>query len=362
MRVIIDNIVYSLQKIGGISCVFFELTKRILKDDRYSVCFLDQEKGYDNFYRRKLDDISAKQSLFYRFRNSFFERFLNPKLNIKSSYIFHSSYYRVSRDRSAINLTTVHDFVYERYGLQGWRGKLHQWQQKYAVLHSDAVICISENTKKDLLFFYRNINPNNVFVVYNGVSEDYFHIENIAEVKLPFTPKSYCVYVGSRISYKNFLLAVKSCAYAKMKMVIIGSPLSVEEKKYVNSLLGDDNYACLSNVSNSKLNEIYNGAFCLLYLSSYEGFGIPCLEAQRAGCPVISYNSSSIPEVMASKDMMITELSVDAVSRLISNLQEPLFRERIVSEGIKFAKQFSWDKCYEETTKIYNIVYQKYKK
>lgn len=144
-------------------------------------------------------------------------------------------------------------------------------------------------------------------------------------------------------------------------MVIIGSPLSVEEKKYVNSLLGDDNYACLSNVSNSKLNEIYNGAFCLLYLSSYEGFGIPCLEAQRAGCPVISYNSSSIPEVMASKDMMITELSVDAVSKLISNLQEPLFREKIVSEGSKFAKQFSWDKCYEETTKVYNIVYQKYK-
>ena len=119
MRVIIDNIVYSLQKIGGISCVFFELTKRILKDDRYNVCFLDQEKGYGNFYRRKLDDISAKQSLFYRFRNSFCERFFNPKLNIESSYIFHSSYYRVSRDRLAINLTTVHDFVYERYGLHG---------------------------------------------------------------------------------------------------------------------------------------------------------------------------------------------------------------------------------------------------
>lgn len=358
MDVIFDNIVYSIQKIGGISCVFYEITKRILEDDRFKVRFVEKRGSYGNFYRLLLNIRPQKILYEESVISKRIGRFINPKMGIDRHYIFHSSYYRTSRDKSAINITTVHDFVYERYGLQGWKGKLHIWQQKRAVMNSDVIICISENTKKDLLHFYKGVDSDKVHVVYNGVSDDYYQIKDKSNFEFPFDEGSYGVFVGGRLSYKNFNLSVSACAVANMKLVIIGAPLNDKEKAFVDSTLGCDNYVCMSGVSNNKLNEIYNGAYCLFYPSSYEGFGIPCIEAQKAGCPVIAYNASSIPEVMAVPEMMINTLSVDDMMVIIHRLKENPYREKVVAKGIEFARQFSWDRCYDELTKIYEMAYK----
>ena len=228
------------------------------------------------------------------------------------------------------------------------------WQQEWAVRHSEAIICISENTKKDLFHYYKNIDPDKVYVVYNGVSEEYEKLNNIENYKLPFAKGTYCVFVGGRYHYKNFDYAVKAVAKTNMNLVIVGSKLTVEEKQFLNAELEDTRYAILSNIPNKDLNIIYNGAHCLLYLSSYEGFGIPCVEAQKAGCPVIAYNASSLPEVVCDDSLLVDELDSETISNKILELTDQNYRKKIVDKGIVFAKKFSWDRNYEQISEIYD--------
>ncbi len=352
-KIIIDNVAFSIQQIGGISVVWYEIIKRLLKDERFDVRFVEFSDARNNYYRKLLEIPQDKVRVVGSRYAMKWKRYINPYLGINEPHIFHSSYYRTARDRNALNFTTVHDFNYELSSNKDFRTWVHVWQQKQAVMNSDCVICISENTKKDLLSFYPKANERKIHVVYNGVSDDYRVIEGLDDHKLPFKKGTYCIFVGGRPAYKNFNLAVDSVAATGYNLVVVGPQLSEEETLMLNEKIGERRYVSMSRVSNEVLNELYNGAFCLLYPSSCEGFGIPSIEAQKSGCPVIAYDSTSIPEVMSDKESMIKELTVEAVLDKIVRLENERLRSEIVNEGVKFACKFSWDNTYRQLTELY---------
>lgn len=352
MRLVVDNIIYSLQKIGGISIVWYELSKRLINDSAFECQFIEYEDAQENTFRKLLDIKSlirvVQKSVFLKL-SRYMD--LNPRIN--EPYIFHSTYYRLSRDKQAINFTTVHDFSYERSrNLKPWN-YLHVYQKKYAILHSDYVICISENTKRDLLHYCPNADERKVRVIYNGVSDEYMPVDGLDDSKLPFPKGTYCIFVGVRCEGKNFQLALDSTIKAGMNFVMVGSPLTDDEKEMLDKSIGKGRYRGYNKIPNEELNLLYNGAFCLLYLSNFEGFGIPCVEAQKAGCPVVAHNSTSIPEVVCDKGLLVNHLDVDTVCSIIDNLRKKEYRDNIVTKGISFANQFSWDKSYQELTKLY---------
>lgn len=356
-NIVIDNVAFSIQKSGGVSVVWYEIIKRLIDDSEYDVSFIEYRSAMQNMFRQMLSipekKITIRPEYLYRL-----ERYINPKLGFSRPYIFHSSYYRTSRDAKAINFTTVHDFNYERSGNKDFRTLVHVLQQKRSVINSDVVICISENTKRELLHFYKDFDESKIQVVYNGVSDDYYKVP-LDDVNLPFEKKSYCMFVGARKAYKNFKLTVETVADTKYNLVIIGKPLDEDEVAYIEQYIEKDRYCCLSNVSNSRLNELYNGAFALLYLSAYEGFGIPCLEAQRAGCPVVAYNGTSIPEVMYDKDSLCDDLSVGTVIEKMHRLEDNEIYKKVTEEGLQFSKRFSWDNNYKQLTTLYDEALRK---
>lgn len=340
MKIILDNIVFSLQKVGGISTYWFELYSRILRDN-IDVLFIDRMN--DNIVAKQLS-IDKKRILNSGIHNLLVDRFMSLSIKkVNEIFIFHSSYNRITTNKKAKQVITVHDFVHERF-YRGIRRILHSYQKGKAIKKADAIIVISENTKKDLLYFFPQIKACTIRVIYNGVSNDFF------SKKEKITSNSF-LFIGSREKYKNFDFAVKALAQKDgFILKIIGSFLRKEELRTLNQFI-PGRWELFSHIENETLNGLYNDAYALIYPSSYEGFGIPLLEAMKAGCPFIAYNSSSIPEVAGEAGVLIDKLEIslfnDAIARIDKN------REEIIKKGFDQANKFSWEKCYQETIQVY---------
>lgn len=349
MNFIIDNIIFSLQKSGGISVVWKEHLQRLLKENAFlgQLVVLECEDALNNIFRKELNipsDIIQSESEKYLA----IKRYFSPHIKYTNNDIFHSSYYRYLK--GAKNITTIHDFTYEYY-VKGFKQKLHSWQKRQATLHSEKIICISNNTRDDLLKFIPEVDPTKIEVIYNGVNEGFYPLKTSQRLNgFPYEIGEYLLFVGDRKSiYKQFDLAVKVAAKSKKPLAIVGRPLTQEEEDKLNGI----NYHILTGVSTEVLNILYNNAFCLLYPSLYEGFGIPVIEAQRASCPVITGANSSIIEVIGKAGIALDKLDVANILDAIQALDNSSYREYIIKEGLENSQRFSWDKTYEQTIKVY---------
>lgn len=349
-----DNIVFYLQQSGGISVVWYELLRRMRYGSSSIIKYIDSS-GSINPYRKKLD--IPNDAIIGSDKCIPISRYLPVRIQNKEPFVFHSSYYRFCNNPHAINITTVHDFTYEYYrkGPAKW---LHCWQKYQAVRHSQYIVCISENTKRDLLRFVPDIDESKIRIIYNGVSDDYCVLEKGENLSsIPFENKKYVIFVGNRFGYKNFDLLKKTIVKSEYNLVIVGSPLTVEEKQDLEKYLPHDRYFCTGFLPNKELNVLYNHASALVYPSSYEGFGIPVIEAQKAGCPVIAYNSSSIPEVIGDTPLLMKELSEKELLNKLSLLKDSDLMKTVQENGLKNSARFSWEKMYQEYYNLYQEAY-----
>ncbi|WP_145559586.1 glycosyltransferase family 4 protein [Yersinia mollaretii] len=332
MKIIYDGIINSLQRTGGVTVYFKELVSRLPMTDFswYS---------YDD----KISDIDVES---IELKSRCLERYRDFSLNTLSRYsglIFHSSYYRLPDVKMPV-VTTVHDFTYEKF-VNGPARWIHTWQKNRAIKGSDLIICVSENTAKDLQR-YCSVPSDKIRVIYNGVSKGYYPLDVIK------TNTNKVVFVGARSGYKNFDVAVKAISkISHLELSVVGGgEFTSKELSLLNYYL-PDRYHGLGRLSEDALNVVYNSAYALLYPSSYEGFGIPILEAMSAGCPVISVNASSIPEVAGDAAILVQKATVDELVDGLLIVESE--RSKLIAYGMKQAAKFSWDKCYQKTLSVY---------
>jgi glycosyltransferase involved in cell wall biosynthesis len=368
MKIYFDDIAFCLQKAGGISVYIAELTGRMLAD-RLDVDFIEHDKAKTNLFRAALpvpsDSVIKEANL-----PVLLTKYLPVKIPGTSgnNSLFHSSYYRLCGNTDVCNVVTVYDFIYEYY-VSGPTRFIHNKQKMHAVANADGVICISESTRADLLKFCPTLNPKKVTVINLAASSDFCQLdpdEKNAELKLSvpeLADRDYILYVGARVQYKNFQAAIATVKKLVGYTLVIagGKPLSKSETEMLDKEL-PGRYLHLGKVDGKLLNLLYNCAFCLLYPSSYEGFGIPLVEAMQSGCPVVTTDRSSIPEVCGKAGLMATDTSPETLSGLIRLLENDFYRERKIRLGLEQAKKFSWDKTYSETIEFYRLVLNGYRK
>lgn len=354
MNIVLDNIIFSLQQAGGISAYWYELTRRLARDR--SVTFYEMPNR--NIFRQQLTGTFTKES---RLPVNLV-RYLPFMRRPSEEFLFHSSYYRVALNKSATNISTVHDFTYEHEYLSSGLPKfIHARQKRFAIERSSGVICVSENTRRDLLNFFPAFPEERTRVVYNGVGEEFYPIAQASE-SLHFSYDKlnlghYVLFVGARGAYKNFSLAVEAISDSEdLSLVAVGGgEICSHERTSLKPL--DGRFFHFSSIHNSELNQLYNRALCLLYPSEYEGFGIPVVEAMRAGCPVVACKTSSLPEVAGDAALLVEEATRETLADSIRQLRDPTFRANLVNKGYKQASRFSWDRCFNETLEFYRHIW-----
>lgn len=348
MKIIFDNIIFTIQKWGGISVYWNELLKRIPTQEAMTLRLKRPNKSYE----KNLNEFKSLSDTSCSFKST--ERYLNPHPEIQEKHIFHSSYYRTSRNNKSINITTVHDFTYETHNT-GIKRIIHKTQKVNALKSSDGIICISKYTRDLMYMLYPFTRSKNVKVIYNGISNSFLKSKKIKNKIISFNERDYILYIGDRkAKYKNFKFACSLMSKTKKKFVIVGGgDLSFEEKKLLNQI----EYKHFPFLSESSLISIYNNAFALLYPSESEGFGIPIIEAQALKCPVISLNQTCIPEISNGHALLFNELKINNFLDGINRISNEKFRSELCDYGLKNALKFSWNNTYNQTIDFYKKMY-----
>lgn len=336
--VLIDGIIFSLQRAGGIS-VYFRTLLDLLDREQVATSLSLENPLLQQFKDHNTNFLSISRNA------RMLERYRPCRVSEKVS-VFHSSYYRLPDRSNLPTVLTVYDFIYERYQ-RGPRQWVHTMQKNAAIRAAKVIICISQSTKDDLLNFVGETPGQTIHVIHCGVSEAFF--------QLPFVPPRtpYVLFVGQRAGYKNFHLALSAMNFLPdLELLCVGGGSIHQEE--LNGLPESVTRRVrhLGFVSDDELNVLYNGAQCMVYPSSYEGFGIPVVEAMRAGCPVVCTDCKAVLEV--GKDALTVVpvadpgLMANAISKTASSE-----RPSLIQKGLSVAGTYSWEATHRQTLSIY---------
>ncbi len=352
-QVIFDDVIFRLQRVGGISAVFYQLISRVKEDVDFECHLIATTKNeIDNFYWKNFKSVKiAVKKHLPNFLLQFWPYFF---LSIKTYTIFHSTYYKIPIFKSKYlkYVITVHDLGYE-YGIMrtGIRRILNIYLKKLAIIRADGIICVSHTTCQDLYKFYGEyLRDKKIEVIYNGLNESFYNQHlNILSTRLKTV-----LFVGGRQGYKNFNQVVKAVSTLEdFELVILGGgPLS-QEHIILLDLAIPNRYSFCVDVREDELINHYKSAYCLVYPSSFEGFGLPIIEAMACCCPVIACSNSAIIEISGDSAVLISDPQSDNIVAGIKSLENEGYRLELIKKGYQHAKLFNWANTWMETKNFY---------
>ena len=267
-------------------------------------------------------------------------------------------------------IVTVHDLerICFPFSTQEAGEEISLEKDAQAIRKAEAIIAVSENTKKDLLK-YLQIPDNKITVVHNGVNH-----ESFKPTYRPVLSSPYILYVGSERPRKNlgrlleaFAELKKVPGFTDLKLIKCGDPGRSDSFRDVTlqkikELRLDSEVIFIDTISDDMLSAYYTSARVLVYPSLYEGFGLPVLEAMACDCPVIASNVSSLPEVAGDAALLFDPYNTsDMYNSMKSILTDDILRDNLVKKGRIHCKAFSWQQTAVKTLNVYNRVEQSIK-
>lgn len=269
-------------------------------------------------------------------------------------------------------IVTFHDLIFELFpNFYTWQSRLWQWQMNYPYLARIAteIISVSKSTTNDLMKLYK-IPLAKIKTVYSGVDKSYFNDPDIKvtnQLREKFKiDDQFIYYVGSLEPRKNILSIIRSLHYFyeskalnsdKIKLVVSGS------KSWLTNIIFDEieklglknKVIFTGTVTEDEKIAFLHMAKVFVFPTFYEGFGLPVLEAMAAGCPVITSDNSSLPELTEGAAVLIDPNNQSEINLALEKiLLNDNFANLLITKGRLQAKKFNWAKTALETLKIFN--------
>jgi len=274
------------------------------------------------------------------------------------------------RKKNTQNYTIIYDaipLILPEYNPASDKGS---WFMKLvnSINKDDYYFAISKATKSDFVKYCPNIDPDKIYITPLACSENFKpNTSDINNIKLKYnipTDKKYVFSLCTLEPRKNLIRTVKTFIEFIKKnniddlvFVLGGGHWEMFIKTLENEIsnLGEykDKIVRAGYIDDEDLAPLYSGAEWFVYTSMYEGFGLPPLEAMSCGCPIITSNNSSLPEVVGNAGIMIDydsdEQHIEAYEKYYFN---PELRKEYSQKGLERAKHFSWQKCADKMIEI----------
>ncbi|NOY96567.1 MAG: glycosyltransferase family 4 protein [Chlorobi bacterium] len=252
------------------------------------------------------------------------------------------------RDSQVRSVVTIHDLIFMRFPhlYKPIDRKIYYRKVKFATEVADKIIAISRQTKDDIVR-YLKVAPERIEVVYQSISSRFFDATAPGLVLKKYNlPEKYILSLGTiepRKNHLNILKAIRS-GNIDVPLVIVGRPTTYVQNllDYISENNMERKIHFLDKVPDEDLPAIYKGAQFLAYISFFEGFGLPVIEAMASGCPVVTSNTSCLPEVAGDAACFCDPGNVDEIKKCFINLLEnSKLREGLIEKGRERAEQFS---------------------
>jgi glycosyltransferase involved in cell wall biosynthesis len=362
VQILYDGLIFSSDKTGGIRRYFTNLVSKM--PESVEPWVTTTHAAGAQFPRHP----SLQVRRFPRFRpqklSSIAERVYFRSISRRGAFdLAHPTYYYLLsrqrlRDYRCPSVITVHDMISELFPLRTRAGEIETLRKRQAVADAARVVCVSENTKRDLIRLF-GTKEAKISVVYEGSELNLA----MAGGEEPVPERPYFLYVGGHeAAYKNFHRLLQSMAkvvarHSDVLLAIAGPSLTPAQLATAESLGLAQHVVHFGGVSDAHLAKLYNRSVALVYPSLYEGFGIPPLEAMACETAVIASNRSSIPEVVGDAALLVDpESEDDLTAGIISVLEDSGRRQDLIRRGREREKLFNWDKMAGEIYEIYQEV------
>ena len=255
---------------------------------------------------------------------------------------------------------TVHDLTYRRFPDLLQKETLANLEREMTreIAHADAVICVSESTRQDLLEHY-HLDPSRVVAIHSGVPQSAGKGSDVA------VPARYILFVSTIEPRKNLITlldafeGLRSSGRYDGALIVVGRiGWKVEETVHrMKTSRWKDAIHHLDYIDRDQLAEIYRRAEIFVFPSLYEGFGFPLLEAMACGVPAIAAASSSLPEVGGDAALYFEPTNADELAHLIEKVtNDRELRAKLIAAGRERVKRFNWSKAAEETLAVFRRV------
>ncbi len=283
--------------------------------------------------------------------------------------IFHglSNEIPVGLDKSSVrSVVTIHDLIFLRYPsfykpMDRW---IYNLKFRYACLHSDHIIAVSERTKLDIVELY-GIDPTRISVIYQGCASHFaqsYSEERQREVREKYSlPDRYILNVGTLEERKNLMLCVKALESlpTDIHLVAVGraTPYSDEVMRYAESKGLSSRITLLHKCQYVDLPVVYSAAEVFLYPSLYEGFGIPIIEALSGGIPVVAATGSCLEEAGGDAALYVApDDEVACATAIMRFIEDKELRNESISRGREYVKRFSKEHIARQIDELYKLI------
>ena len=363
------NATFSLENPTGLGVYTCELVRELLKAEcDFDFTVYTSSKELKDLYPDKVTLVSPWTSpglgFWGHFLRLLWQQTVFPfKLRMEKPSLLYSTVPEGILSRRPKQIITVHDILPIKYPESCPKMKYYFYYSLPILLnHSRAVICVSENTKKDIIA-YHEIKDKPIYVIYEGFNRQRFYPHEKGKVEKQYGLTNYLLYIGDLRPYKNLernLEAFARLNLREFKFAIGGKKdprFHPRIEKKVEELFLKDRVIFLNYVPEKNLPHLYSEAAAFVFPSLYEGFGLPPLEAMACGCPVIVSNAASLPEVCGNAAYYVDPHDVESIAQGMHKvLTDGALKRNLIEKGLERAKLFSWEKSAKEHLKVFEEI------